>query len=158
MSLILAKSRRSSFLAIISPDIGSITSSVVYLPQILSSKTSITSSPSFKSSKYSPWIVWQSSSLMVISCATSTKRLVKYPASAVLRAVSANPFLAPWVDMKYSKTDNPSLKLDLIGFSIISPDVPDEDELFLGLAISPLIPASCFIWSWLPLAPESAII
>ena len=45
--------------------------------------------------------------------------------------------------MKYSKTDKPSLKLDLMGFSIISPVPPVID--FLGLAIRPLIPANCLI-------------
>ena len=56
--------------------------------------------------------------------------------------------------MKYSITDKPSLKFDWIGLSIISPP-PIID--FLGFAIKPLIPANCFIWSPLPLAPESAI-
>ena len=41
--------------------------------------------------------------------------------------------------MKYSKIDNPSLKLERIGFSIISPP-PAFD--FLGLAINPLIPVN----------------
>ena len=27
---------------------------------------------------------------------------------AVFKAVSAKPFLAPWVELKYSNTDNPS--------------------------------------------------
>ena len=49
------------------------------------------------------------------------------------------------------------MKFDFIGFSIISPEELPV-ELFLGLAIKPLIPANCFIWSWLPRAPESAII
>ena len=41
------------------------------------------------------------------------------------------------------------LKFEIIGVSIISPE---------GLAISPLIPANCFICACEPLAPESAII
>ena len=68
---------------------------------------------------------------------------------AVFKAVSASPFLAPCVELKYSRAVNPSLKFDVIGDSIISPD---------GLAIKPLIPASCFIWAAEPLAPLSAII
>ena len=40
------------------------------------------------------------------------------------------------IGQKYSRTDNPSLKFEIIGVSIISPD---------GLAISPRIPANCFI-------------
>ena len=92
---------------------------------------------------------------MITSWATSTSLLVKYPASAVLRAVSAKPFLAPWVEIKYSRIDKPSLKLVVIGFSIIdSPWSPD----FFGLAIKPLIPESCLICSLEPLAPESSII
>ena len=73
------------------------------------------------------------------SCATSTNLLVKYPASAVFKAVSARPFLAPCVDIKYSKIESPSLKLDKIGFSIISPPLA---LAFLGLAINPLIPVN----------------
>ena len=50
--------------------------------------------------------------------------------------------------MKYSSTSRPSRKFDLIGSSIVRPDVS---------AISPRIPASCLI-CWLePRAPESAI-
>ena len=41
--------------------------------------------------------------------------------------------------MKYSKIESPSLKLDKIGFSIISPP-PAFD--FFGLAINPLIPVN----------------
>ena len=48
-------------------------------------------------------------------------------------AVSARPFRAPWVEMKYSRTERPSMKLALIGRSMISP---------FGLAIRPRIPAS----------------
>ena len=70
--------------------------------------------------------------MIITSCETSTKRLVKYPASAVLRAVSASPFLAPCVEIKYSNIERPSLKFESIGFSIISPP-PAVD--FFGLAI-----------------------
>ncbi len=65
------------------------------------------------------------------------------------RAVSASPFLAPRLEMKYSKTERPSRKLALIGISMVLPEV---------LAISPRIPASCRIWFMLPRAPELAII
>ena len=61
----------------------------------------------------------QSSARIITSCATSTKRLVKYPESAVLRAVSTRPFLAPYDEMMYSVTDKPSLKFDVIGKSMI---------------------------------------
>ena len=44
--------------------------------------------------------------------------------------------LAPCVELKYSKAVKPSLKFEIIGLSIISPE---------GLAIKPLIPANCFI-------------
>ena len=71
---------------------------------------------------------------MTKSWATSTRRLVKYPELAVLSAVSARPFLAPWVDVKYCRTVKPSLKLAVIGVSIIEPS---------GFAINPLIPANC---------------
>jgi hypothetical protein len=75
-----------------------------------------------------------------MSWATSTSRRVRYPASAVLRAVSANPFRAPWVEMKYSTTVRPSRKFDLMGLSMISPIPPVS--FFWGFAISPRIPAS----------------
>ena len=148
-----SSSNISPDLTIFSPSITIFSEEV--LPNILSDKGSIISSPSFKSEIVIPLIVLQLSSDTTTSCATSTNLLVKYPASAVFRAVSANPFLAPWVEIKYSITDKPSLKLDIIGLSIISPP-PIID--FLGLAIRPLIPANCLIWSPLPLAPESAII
>ena len=64
------------------------------------------------------------------------------------RAVSARPLRAPWVEMKYSSTDRPSRKEDLIGRGIISPR---------GLETRPFMPA---IWRicWLfPRAPESTI-
>ena len=50
--------------------------------------------------------------------------------------------------MKYSRTLSPSLKLEIIGVSMNSPEC---------LAMSPRIPASCLIWSLLPLAPDIAI-
>ena len=50
--------------------------------------------------------------------------------------------------MKYSRTERPSRKFDLIGSSMIPPE---------GLAISPRIPASCLIWLLEPRAPELAI-
>ena len=87
-----------------------------------------------------PRDVPQSISEITTSCATSTSRRVRYPASAVLRAVSARPFLAPWVEMKYSSAVRPSRKFDLIGDSMISPICPVS--FFCGLAISPRIPAS----------------
>ena len=86
--------------------------------------------------------------MTVQSCATSTRRRVRYPEFAVLSAVSASPLRAPCEELKYSRTDSPSLKLEMIGVSMISPD---------GFAISPRIPASCFIWAAEPRAPESAI-
>src|SRR6266542_1274411 len=76
----------------------------------------------------------QSSSRTITSCATSTRRRVRYPESAVRSAVSARPFRAPWVEMKYSTTDRPSRKLDLIGRGMVSP---------LGLETSPRMPAIC---------------
>jgi len=51
----------------------------------------------------------------------------------VRSAVSARPLRAPWVEMKYSSTDNPSRKEDLIGRGIISPR---------GLDTSPFMPAN----------------
>ena len=80
----------------------SMKSSSMVLPRILSESGSIMSSPSFKSAATIPLIVPQSISDITTSCATSTNLLVRYPASAVLRAVSAKPFLAPCVEIKYS--------------------------------------------------------
>ena len=65
-----------------------------------------------------------------------------------MRAVSASPLRAPWVEMKYCRTVSPSRKLAVMGVSMISPD---------GLAINPRMPASCRICCALPRAPESAI-
>ena len=95
-----------------------------------------------------PSVVPQSSSLTIISCETSTRRLVKYPESAVLRAVSAEPLRAPCVDKKNSSTDNPSTKFDVTG---ISTGVPS------GLAIKPRIPANCVKLEILPRALEFII-
>jgi len=39
-----------------------------------------------------------------------------------LQAVSARPFRAPCVELKYSSTVSPSLKFEMIGLSMISPD------------------------------------
>ena len=124
-------------------------SSQATLPNICSPIDSIISDPSIIVLLIMPSVDPQSSSVIITSWATSTNLLVKYPELAVLRAVSANPFLAPCVELKYSNTDKPSLKFDIIGVSIISPE---------GLAIKPLIAANCFIWAVEPLAPESAII
>jgi hypothetical protein len=62
--------------------------------------------------------------------------------------VSARPFLAPWVEMKYSSTERPSRKFDLIGRGMISP---------FGFATRPRMPASCRICMMFPRAPEFAI-
>ena len=117
------------------------------LPKTLSPKGTITSPPSIIGLITMPVEVLQSSSLITRSWATSTSLLVKYPEFAVLSAVSANPFLAPWVEIKYCWAVRPSLKFAVIGVSIIDPS---------GFAINPLIPASCLIWAGEPLAPESA--
>ena len=47
------------------------------------------------------------------------------------------------IELKYSTTDNPSLKFYVIRDSIISPTPPFMD--FCGLAINPRIPANCLI-------------
>ena len=90
----------------------------------------------------------QSSSRTMTSCATSTSRRVRYPESAVRRAVSARPLRAPWVEMKYSRTDSPSRKLDLIGRGMISPR---------GLATRPRMPAIWRTCMMFPRAPEPTI-
>src|SRR5882724_9215744 len=92
-----------------------------------------------------PLSVLQLISLTMTFWATSASLRVRYPESAVLSAVSARPLRAPWVDEKYSSTDRPSRKLDMIGVSMISPD---------GLAIRPRMPPSWRIWSCEPRAPE----
>ena len=68
-----------------------------------------------------PSSVPQSSSRVITSWATSTRRRVRYPESAVRRAVSARPLRAPWVEMKYSRTVIPSRKLLRTGTSMIRP-------------------------------------
>ena len=90
-----------------------------------------------------PSSVPQSSSRVMTSCATSTRRRVRYPESAVRRAVSARPLRAPWVEMKYSRTVMPSRKLLRTGTSMIRPD---------GSAIRPRMPPS---WPMLPLFPRA---
>ena len=80
-----------------------------------------------------PSRVSQSCSVMMASWATSTSRRVRYPELAVFSAVSARPFRAPWVEMKYCSTVSPSRKFAVIGVSMIEPS---------GLAIRPRIPAS----------------
>ncbi len=131
------------------PPTGSKISVAANLPKIRSDSGSIISPPSITAFTLRPSLLPQSSSIIVQSCATSTSLRVKYPELAVLSAVSARPFLAPCEELKYSKTVSPSLKFEIIGVSIISPE---------GFAIRPLIPASCFIWAADPRAPESAII
>ena len=123
------------------------TSSATVLPKTRSPNATITSPPSIIGLIITPLDVPQSSSLRTKSCATSTSLLVKYPEFAVLRAVSANPLRAPCVEIKYCCAVRPSLKLAVIGVSIIEPS---------GLAIKPLMPANCLICAGEPLAPESA--
>jgi hypothetical protein len=74
---------------------------------------------------------------------------VRYPESAVRSAVSARPLRAPWVEMKYSSTDSPSRKLDVIGRGMVSP---------FGLETRPRMPAICRTCMMLPRAPELTII
>ena len=133
----------------ISPVTGCLISNTALRPSILSASGSTTSPSSITAFTFRPLCVPQSSSVIIQSWATSTKRRVRYPELAVFKAVSANPFRAPWVELKYSSTVKPSLKLEIMGVSIISPE---------GLAIRPRIPASCFIWAGDPRAPECAII
>src|SRR5258705_533842 len=52
------------------------------------------SPPSMMGVTVMPSNVWQSSSVTMTSCATSTRRRVRYPESAVLSAVSARPLRA----------------------------------------------------------------
>ena len=120
-----------------------------YLPSSLSANPSTIWFPSLISSIVNPSTVPQSCSLTIISCETSTSLLVKYPESAVLKAVSESPLRAPCDDMKYSNASRPSRKHDLIGISTALPVV---------LAISPRIPAICLNWFMLPRAPDLTII
>ena len=127
--------------------------SQVTRPVILSSRLSISSLPSMNVLTTIPGIsrfvpAQQSDSRTIICCDTSTRRLVRYPESAVRSAVSDIPFRAPCADMKYSNTSRPSRKFDLIGNSMVLPVVS---------AINPRIPASCLICLSEPRAPESAI-
>ena len=80
----------------------------------------------------------QSSSLIMTSWVTSTSLRVRYPASAVFRAVSVSPFREPRAEVTYSKIVNPSLKLDFVGRSTIFPR---------GSTTKPRIAASCLTWS-----------
>ncbi len=106
------------------------------------------SPPSMSGEASMYFTVPQSYSEMMTSWATSTRRRVRYPESAVLSAVSARPLRAPWVDVKYSRTVRPSRKFEVMGVSMTSP---------LGLAMRPRMPASCRICCLDPRAPESAI-
>ena len=76
---------------------------------------------------------------------TSTSLLVKYPESAVLKAVSESPLRAPCAEIKYSNGSSPSRNDALIGISTVLPVV---------LAISPRIPATWRNWEILPRAPD----
>ena len=131
-----------------SPVSGFVISFNGYLPSSLSSNPSTIWFPSLISSNIRPSFVSQSCSLTIISCDTSTNLLVKYPESAVLKAVSESPLRAPCDDMKYSRASRPSRKHDLIGISTALPVV---------LAISPRIPAICLNWFILPRAPDLTI-
>jgi|GEM_PF-2248950 len=70
--------------------------------------------------RYMLFSVPQSSVLTITSCEESQSFLVRYHDSAVLRAVSALPFLHECAEIKYSVGFNHSTKLHLIGSSIIS--------------------------------------
>ena len=131
-----------------SPLNGSISLSSVTRPMMRSRSGSMTSPLSTIARASMPSSVPQSGSEMMTSCATSTRRRVRYPESAVFNAVSARPLRAPCVEMKYCRTVSPSRKFDVIGVSMISPD---------GLAINPRMPASWRICCFDPRAPESAM-
>ena len=77
-------------------------------PRMRSERELTISSPFLSAEQTRPRRVPQSSSLMMTSCETSTRRRVRYPASAVFKAVSARPLRAPWVAVKYSRTLRPS--------------------------------------------------
>jgi hypothetical protein len=62
--------------------------------------------------------------------------------------VSDRPFRAPWVELKYSSTVRPSLKFEMIGVSMISPE---------GLDIRPRMPAQLLHLGDRTAAPEWAI-
>ena len=132
----------------VSPLNGSISFSSVTRPMMRSRSGSMTSPLSTIARASMPSSVPQSGSEMMTSCATSTRRRVRYPESAVFSAVSARPLRAPCVEMKYCSTVRPSRKFDVIGVSMISPD---------GFAINPRMPASWRICCFDPRAPESAM-
>ena len=103
--------------------VGSLISFSGYLPTNLSCKLSIIWFPSLISNISIPSVVPQSFSLTIMSWETSTNLLVKYPESAVLKAVSAKPFLAPCAEIKYSSASSPSLNDEVIGISTVLPVV-----------------------------------
>ena len=135
-------------LTTIVPVAGSLMSSAAVRPRMRMPSEATTCPESMIARALMPPLVLQSSVVMIESCATSTRRRVRYPEFAVFSAVSARPLRAPWVELKYSSTVRPSLKFEMIGLSMISPD---------GLAIRPRMPASCFICAGEPRAPECAI-
>ena len=139
----------SPFLTIISSGFnGFLISLEEQRPTMRSKRLTISSSPSKIADFQIPERFPSSYASTMQSIATSQSLRVMYPASAVLRAVSARPLRAPWVEIKYSRTDNPSRKEERIGRSIISPE---------GLAIKPRVPHNCLTCCLLPLAPESII-
>ena len=123
-------------------------SSCATRPTMRSRSGSSVSPPSMMAETVMPSEVPQSSSMTMTSCATSTRRRVRYPESAVFNAVSARPLRAPCVEMKYCSTERPSRKLAVMGVSMTSPE---------GLDMSPRIPASWRTCSLEPRAPESAM-
>ena len=131
-----------------SPETGWTTFWAAPRPSTCSPRDEISSPPSITVRTVIPRSVSQSCSTMMQSWATSTRRRVRYPELAVFKAVSARPLRAPWVELKYSSTLKPSLKLEMIGVSMISPE---------GLAMRPRMPANCRIWATEPRAPEWAI-
>lgn len=71
---------------------------------------------------------------------------MRYPDCAVFRAVSDFPLRHPCVAEKYSSVENHSLRVDLIGSSIVLPVVE---------ATSHFIPASCVTFPQFQRAHES---
>ena len=131
-----------------SPDFSSTTSMAAIRPTSRSPNGSGICSDSSRVIQV-PISVPQSSSRVMTSCATSTRRRVRYPESAVRSAVSARPLRAPWLEMKYSSTLIPSRRFCRMGRSMIRPD---------GSAIRPRMPASWCTWVTFPRAPECVII
>ncbi len=84
-------------------------------PRMRSPIGSMISPPSTSAPRVMPSMAPQSYSVMMASCATSTRRRVRYPELAVLSAVSARPLRAPCVEMKYWRTLRPSRKFAVIG-------------------------------------------